>query len=148
MAFYKKEDESASGLSSYPSNQTTIIQEALAFSEAPISPPQMSSAAYAHRPKDSALRQAVYLAIKELATTTENVIRLPSSIQKDMQPNAEVIYRPNAIRALCHIIDPSMAQGVQRFFKAVIVDRNPSISSASLILVYHMLPQAKGVVKR
>ncbi|KAF7297050.1 Coatomer subunit gamma [Mycena indigotica] len=91
------------------------------------------------QPKDSALRQAVYLTIKELATTTENVIRLPSSIQKDMQPNAEVIYRPNAIRALCHIIDPSMAQGVQRFFKAVIVDRNPSISSASLILFSHCL---------
>ena len=24
---------------------------------------------------------------------------------KDMQPNSEVIYRPNAIRALCRIID-------------------------------------------
>lgn len=28
-----------------------------------------------------------------------------SSIMKDMQPNSEVIYRPNAIRALCKIID-------------------------------------------
>lgn len=28
-----------------------------------------------------------------------------SSIMKDMQPNSEVIYRPNAIRALCRIID-------------------------------------------
>jgi len=26
---------------------------------------------------------------------------------KDMQPNLEVIYRPNAIRALCRIIDVS-----------------------------------------
>ena len=53
----------------------------------------------------SALRQAVYLAIKELATTTEDVIMVTSSIMKDMQPNSEVIYRPNAIRALCRIID-------------------------------------------
>lgn len=30
-----------------------------------------------------------------------------SSIMKDMQPNSEVIYRPNAIRALCRIIDVS-----------------------------------------
>jgi hypothetical protein len=53
----------------------------------------------------SALRQAVYLAIKELATTAEDVIMVTSSIMKDMQPNSEVIYRPNAIRALCRIID-------------------------------------------
>ena len=53
----------------------------------------------------SALRQAVYLAIKELATTAEDVIMVTSSIMKDMQPNSEVIYRPNAIRALCKIID-------------------------------------------
>ena len=52
-----------------------------------------------------ALRQAVYLAIKELATTAEDVIMVTSSIMKDMQPNSEVIYRPNAIRALCRIID-------------------------------------------
>ena len=55
----------------------------------------------------SALRQTVYLAIKELATTAEDVIMVTSSIMKDMQPNSEVIYRPNAIRALCRIIDVS-----------------------------------------
>ncbi|KAF7325721.1 hypothetical protein MKEN_00422400 [Mycena kentingensis (nom. inval.)] len=65
-----------------------------------------------------------------------------------MQPNSEVIYRPNAIRALCHIIDLSMAQGVKRFFKAAIVERNPSISSASLISAYHLFSQAKVVMKR
>ena len=53
----------------------------------------------------SALRQMVYLAIKELASTAEDVIMVTSSIMKDMQPNSEVIYRPNAIRALCRIID-------------------------------------------
>ena len=53
----------------------------------------------------SALRQAVYLAIKELATTAEDVIMVTSSIMKDMQNNSEVIYKPNAIRALCKIID-------------------------------------------
>jgi hypothetical protein len=47
----------------------------------------------------------VYLAIKELATTSDDVIMVTSSIMKDMQPNSEVIYRPNAIRALCRIID-------------------------------------------
>ncbi|CAA7264738.1 unnamed protein product [Cyclocybe aegerita] len=168
----KKEDES--GLSSYYNNKTTIIQEARVFNESPISPRKCralltrivyllyvgetfgtqeattlffgTTKLFQH--KDSALRQAVYLAIKELATTAEDVIMVTSSIMKDMQPNSEVIYRPNAIRALCKIIDPSMAQGVERFFKAAIVDRNPSISSAALVSAYHLFPNAKDVVKR
>jgi hypothetical protein len=50
----------------------------------------------------------VYLAVKELSTAAEDVIMVTSSIMKDMQPNLEVIYRPNAIRALCQIIDVSL----------------------------------------
>lgn len=173
MAFpSKKEDES--GLSSYYNNKTTIIQEARVFNDSPISPrkcralitrivyllyvgetfgPQEATTLFfgttkLFQHKDSALRQAVYLAIKELATTAEDVIMVTSSIMKDMQPNSEVIYRPNAIRALCRIIDPSMAQGVERFFKAAIVDRNPSIASAALVSAYHLFPHAKDVVKR
>ena len=41
-----------------------------------------------------------------------------------------------------------MAQGVERFFKAAIVDRNPSIASAALVSAYHLYPHAKDVVKR
>ena len=51
----------------------------------------------------------VYLAIKELSTTAEDVIMVTASIMKDMQPNSEVIYRPNAIRALARIIDVSVS---------------------------------------
>ncbi|KAL9716375.1 coatomer subunit gamma [Leucoagaricus gongylophorus] len=168
----KKEDESS--LSSYYNNKTTIIQEARVFNDSPISPRKCralltrivyllyvgetfgaqeattlffgTTKLFQH--KDSALRQAVYLAIKELAITAEDVIMVTSSIMKDMQPNSEVIYRPNAIRALCRIIDPSMVQGVERFFKAAIVDRNPSISTAALVSAYHLYPNAKDVVKR
>lgn len=49
----------------------------------------------------------VYLVIKELSHIAEDVIMVTSSIMKDMQPNLEVIYRPNAIRALCRVIDVS-----------------------------------------
>jgi coatomer protein complex subunit gamma len=41
-----------------------------------------------------------------------------------------------------------MAQGIERYFKAAIVDRNPSISSAALVSSYHLFPNAKDVVKR
>ncbi|KAF9010306.1 Coatomer, gamma subunit [Hymenopellis radicata] len=173
LSFQSKRDDE-SGLSAFYNNKTTIIQEARVFNESPISPRKCralltrivyllyvgetfgtqeatelffgTTKLFQH--KDSALRQAVYLAIKELATTAEDVIMVTSSIMKDMQPNSEVIYRPNAIRALCRIIDPSMAQGVERFFKAAIVDRTPCISSAALVSSYHLFPFAKDVVKR
>ncbi|KAG5340755.1 hypothetical protein C0989_000419 [Termitomyces sp. Mn162] len=168
----KKEEES--GLSSYYNNKTTIIQEARVFNESPISPRKCrllltrivyllcvgetltsqeatslffgTTKLFQH--KDSALRQAVYMAIKELAESAEDVIMVTSSIMKDMQPNSEVIYRSNAIRALSRIIDPSMAQGIERFFKAAIVDRNPNVASAALVSAYHLFPFAKDVVKR
>ena len=61
----------------------------------------------------------MYLAIKELATTAEDVIMVTSSIMKDMQPNSEVIYRPNAIRALCRIIDVRFVT-LTRVFKLIL----------------------------
>ncbi|GBE77535.1 Probable coatomer subunit [Sparassis crispa] len=173
MSLVTKKDEE-NGLSTYYNNKTTVIQEARVFNDSPISPRKCralltrivyllyigetfgtqeattlffgTTKLFQH--KDSALRQMVYLTIKELATTAEDVIMVTSSIMKDMQPNSEVIYRPNAIRALCRIIDPSMAQGVERFFKAAIVDKNRSISSAALVSAYHLFPVAKDVVKR
>src|SRR5947209_609672 len=55
--------------------------------------------------RDASLRQMVYLVIKELATTAEDVIMVTSSIMKDTAVGSDVVYRPNAIRTLCRIID-------------------------------------------
>ena len=66
----------------------------------------------------------VYLSIKELAVSAEDVIMVTSSIMKDMQPNSEVIYRPNAIRALCRIIDVRAA-AVQFISTAFTYERSP-----------------------
>jgi len=41
-----------------------------------------------------------------------------------------------------------MVQTIERFFKAAIVDRNPSIASAALVSSYHLFPVAKDVIKR
>lgn len=57
--------------------------------------------------KDASLRQMVYLVIKELANTAEDVIMVTSSIMKDTAMGSDVVYRANAIRALCRIIDVS-----------------------------------------
>ncbi|KAF8203991.1 coatomer subunit gamma [Pholiota molesta] len=152
----KKEDES--GLSSYYNNKTTIIQEARCralltrivyllyvgetFGTQEATTLFFGTTKLFQHKMCSALRQAVYLAIKELATTAEDVIMVTSSIMKDMQPNSEVIYRPMQFE---HCAKSSMCE---RFFKAAIVDRNPSIASAALVSAYHLFPAAKDVVKR
>lgn len=90
----------------------------------------------------------VYLVIKELSSIAEDVIMVTSSIMKDMQPNLEVVYRPNAIRALARIIDAQTVQSFERFFKSALVDRSPPVSSASITSAYHLFPIAGAVIKR
>lgn len=55
--------------------------------------------------KDASLRQMVHLVIKELANSAEDIIMVTSTIMKDTGGSTDAIYRPNAIRALCRIID-------------------------------------------
>ena len=64
--------------------------------------------------KDGSLRQMVHLVIKELASSAEDIIMVTSTIMKDTGGSTDVIYRPNAIRALCRIIDVSRRRLVPR----------------------------------
>lgn len=47
----------------------------------------------------------VHLVIKELANCAEDIIMVTSTIMKDTGGGSDAIFRPNAIRALCRIID-------------------------------------------
>lgn len=64
--------------------------------------------------RDASLRQMVYVVVKELADTAEDVIMITSSVMKDVAgaggrgSGEQDIYRANAIRALCRIIDVSL----------------------------------------
>ncbi len=49
----------------------------------------------------------VHLVIKELAHSAEDIIMVTSTIMKDTGGGTDAIFRPNAIRALCRIIDVS-----------------------------------------
>lgn len=98
--------------------------------------------------KDPSLRQMVYLILKELANTAEDVIMSTSIIMKDTSVGSDVLYRANAIRALCRIIDATTVQGIERLIKTAIVDKTPSVSSAALVSSYHLLPTARDVVRR
>lgn len=97
--------------------------------------------------KDLSLRQLVYLTIKELSATSQDILMVTSSIMKDIQ-SGSLIYKPNAIRTLSKVLDPTTVSAAERLFKNCLVDKNPIVSSAALISTYNLLPIAKDVVKR
>ena len=98
--------------------------------------------------KDPSLRQMVYLIVKELASSAEDIIMFTAIIQRDVTIGSEVVYKANAIRSLCRIIDSTNVQGMERLIKTAIVDKSPAVSSAALVSSYHLLPIARDVVKR
>src|SRR5438045_3481734 len=102
----------------------------------------------------------VYVVIKDLSRIAEDTIMITSSISilatlacliclvKDCTTTLDVIYRPNAIRALCRIIDGTTVQAIERLIKTAIVDKSPPVSSAALVSSYHLFPLAKEIVRR
>ncbi|GBG34466.1 Coatomer subunit gamma [Hondaea fermentalgiana] len=84
--------------------------------------------------QNTALRRMTYLFIKEVAESTdpENVIIVIQSLTKDMNSDVD-LYRANAIRVLCKIIDASILGQIERYIKQALVDRNPLVSASALI---------------
>lgn len=98
--------------------------------------------------KDPSLRQMMYLIFKELASSASDVIMVTQSIMKDTAEKSDVLYKANAIRALCRVIDATTVQAIERSIKNAIVDKSPSVSSAALVSSYHLLPIARDLVRR
>ncbi|KAJ4880754.1 Coatomer subunit gamma [Raphanus sativus] len=88
--------------------------------------------------KDTGLRRMVYLIIKELSPSSDEVIIVTSSLMKDMNSKIDM-YRANAIRVLCRIIDGTLLTQIERYLKQAIVDKNPVVSSAALVSGLHLL---------
>ncbi|KAH8884316.1 Coatomer, gamma subunit [Thozetella sp. PMI_491] len=172
MSYGKKDDDADAGLIKV--DRTQVFQEARLFNSSPIQPrrcrillTKIALLLYTgekfptneattlffgisklFQNKDASLRQMVHLIIKELASSAEDIIMVTSTIMKDTGGSTDIIYRPNAIRALCRISDASTVQSIERVMKTAIVDKNPSVSSAALVSAYHLLPIARDAVKR
>ena len=57
---------------------------------------------------------------------------------KDMNSKSDM-YRANAIRVLCRIIDGTLLTQIERYLKQAIVDKNPVVASAALVSGIHLL---------
>lgn len=51
----------------------------------------------------------MYLIFKDLASSASDVIMVTQSIMKDTAEKSDVLYKANAIRALCRVIDVRLA---------------------------------------
>ncbi|KAL9238200.1 hypothetical protein vseg_012661 [Gypsophila vaccaria] len=97
--------------------------------------------------KDTGLRRMVYLIIKELSPSADEVIIVTSSLMKDMNSKTDM-YRANAIRVLCRITDGTLLTQIERYLKQAIVDKNPVVASAALVSGNHLLQTNPEIVKR
>jgi coatomer protein complex subunit gamma len=97
--------------------------------------------------KETMLRRMVYLVIKALTASAEEVIIVTSCLTRDMHSKND-LYRANAIRVLCSITDASMMAQIERFLKQAIVDKQPFVASAALVSGLHLMHTNPEVVKR
>ncbi|POM80895.1 Coatomer subunit gamma, partial [Phytophthora palmivora] len=108
--------------------------------------------------KDANLRRMMYLFIKEVAEATAadeavlttvayQVIIVTQSLTKDMSSDVD-LYRANAIRVLCRIIDGSMLNAIERYIKQAIVDRNALVASSALVSGIHLIKNNPDIVRR
>lgn len=97
--------------------------------------------------KDSNLRRMVYLIIKEICPSTDEVIIVTSSLMKDMNSKID-LYRANSIRVLCCIADAAMLGQIERYLKQAIVDKSDTVSSAALVSAIHLTQVDPDIVRR
>ncbi|MEJ1280809.1 hypothetical protein NN561_011755 [Cricetulus griseus] len=87
--------------------------------------------------EEQTLRRMCYLTIKEMATISEDVIIVTSSLTKDMT-GKEDVYRGPAIRALCRITDHMMKISYD-VVKRWINEAQEAASSDNIMVQYHAL---------
>jgi len=98
--------------------------------------------------KDVNLRRLVYLIIKEIPPTPEEVIIVISSLMKDINSAEFAEGKGQAIRVLCKVTDVSLLGQIERYIKQGIVDKDPAVSSAALVSGLHLLRAGNDLVKR
>ena len=66
---------------------------------------------------------------------------------KDMNSKQD-LYRANAIRVLCKIIDSSLLTQIERYLKQAVVDKNSVVASSALVRrIFHSPPSVARACK-
>merc|ERR1719174_802909 len=100
--------------------------------------------------KDQQLRRLLYLMLKELKPSPEEVIIVCATLTKDMNSKVD-LNRGNAIRVLGAIIaatDPTLLAQIERHLKQALVDRNAFVAASALVSGIHLMSVNGEVVRR
>jgi vesicle coat complex subunit len=71
--------------------------------------------------QDMNLRRMVYLCIKDICPSADEVIIVTSSLMKDMNSKVD-LYRSNSVRVLCKIIDSQLLMQVCSAYACLLFD--------------------------
>jgi coatomer protein complex subunit gamma len=82
--------------------------------------------------KDPHLRRMVYLCIKDICPGSDEVIIVTSSLMKDMNSKVD-LYRANAVRVLCQIVDAQLLAQIERYLKQAVVDKSPVVAASGAV---------------
>uniref|UniRef100_A0A383V5V2 Coatomer subunit gamma n=1 Tax=Tetradesmus obliquus TaxID=3088 RepID=A0A383V5V2_TETOB len=97
--------------------------------------------------KDPHLRRMVYLCIKDICPGSDEVIIVTSSLMKDMNSRVE-LYRSNAVRVLCQIVDGQLLAQIERYLKQAVVDKSPVVAASVLVSAVHLIKHNGEIIKR
>jgi coatomer protein complex subunit gamma len=97
--------------------------------------------------KDPHLRRMVYLCIKDICPGSDEVIIVTSSLMKDMNSKVE-LYRANAVRVLCQIVDSQLLAQIERYLKQAVVDKSAVVAAAVLCSAVHLMHSSGDIIKR
>uniref|UniRef100_A0A7S2I1N9 Coatomer subunit gamma n=1 Tax=Haptolina brevifila TaxID=156173 RepID=A0A7S2I1N9_9EUKA len=100
--------------------------------------------------KDQQMRRLLYLMLKELKPSPEEVIIVCATLTKDMNSKID-LNRGNAIRVLGAIIaatDPTLLAQIERHLKQALVDRNSFVAASALVSGIHLMHVNGEVVRR
>ena len=93
------------------------------------------------------LRRQVYILMKELAASAEQMFIATQILCKDINSSSDM-YKANAIRVLGKITEVSMLGPAERFIQQAIVDKCTNVSSAALVTCIHLSKEAPDLVRK
>ncbi|UKK02582.2 coat protein, gamma subunit [Theileria orientalis] len=96
---------------------------------------------------DERLRRLIYLLIKSLPVNETEIFIVTSSLTKDMNSN-NYVYRANAIRSICFIMRGPVSAQIERYLKSSLVDKQPYVSSSTLLCCIGMFTRSSETLKR
>ncbi|KAF8072392.1 Coatomer subunit gamma [Scenedesmus sp. PABB004] len=97
--------------------------------------------------RDPHLRRMVYLVLKDICPGSDEVIIVTSSLMKDMNAKVE-LYRSNAVRVLCQIVDGQLLAQIERYLKQAVVDKSAVVAASVLVSALHLIKNNGEIIKR